>query len=479
VSEAVKKALVGEGGSPVDVANLLTEIRQSIREKAANGELVVPEFRPTQVRPTGEILQPVQLSEELSYLNQHWNDWYQEPEFTSHRKIFGSLLVKFKRKVVKFFWQAILEPYMNHERAFQMNLVRFLNSTARYIDQRDSEIFWELIHKIDADTKNLQTSLHRVSSNVDGTIRTVEKELGTQIADVSRHSQQTEATLQGIFAQVQTLESVARGIERVLGSTTRKPTLSESAPTTPSTDTIDPSTLPDLRYLLLENRYRGSEEAIYARQASYAEYLKDLPGDVVDLGCGRGELLDVLKNGNIPARGIDLDDAMIERCQEKKLPVQKADLFQFLKNAPAESIGGITALQVVEHLTPKALQEFIELSYRSLKPGGRIILETINPLSITALARNFFRDPTHEQPIHPDTLGFLLEMSGFAVQVRLDRSPYPEAAKLQPFELTPYLPAHWTHTVEVMNDNIIRLNELLFAPQDFALVAEKPVVKIS
>jgi O-antigen chain-terminating methyltransferase len=98
------------------------------------------------------------------------------------------------------------------------------------------------------------------------------------------------------------------------------------------------------------------------------------------------------------------------------------------------------------------------------------VLETINPQSVTALARNFFRDPTHIWPLHPDTLRFMMEMSGIRTNTILLKSPYPAEATLQPVEISPYLPARWRSTLEGMNDNIFRLNELLFGHQDYAIV---------
>ena len=98
-------------------------------------------------------------------------------------------------------------------------------------------------------------------------------------------------------------------------------------------------------------------------------------------------------------------------------------------------------------------------------------METINPQSVTALARNFFRDPTHIWPLHPDTVQFALEMIGFKVVDIMMRSPYPADAMLQPIELSAHLPARWLTGLQLMNDNVQRLNDLLFGHQDYCIIA--------
>jgi O-antigen chain-terminating methyltransferase len=131
----------------------------------------------------------------------------------------------------------------------------------------------------------------------------------------------------------------------------------------------------------------------------------------------------------------------------------------------------VFAVQVVEHLTRDELAELFKLVAVKVKPGGHAAFETINPQSYTALARNFFRDPTHVWPLHPDTLSFVMEMQGLKTEKVLYRSPYPAEAMLQPLELSPYLPGRWHILLQQINDNVKRLNDLLFGHQDYCIVA--------
>jgi SAM-dependent methyltransferase len=211
--------------------------------------------------------------------------------------------------------------------------------------------------------------------------------------------------------------------------------------------------LPD--YFAFESRMRGSVDAIRERQRRYVE---DFHGaaPVLDIGCGRGELLQLLREAGIEARGIDADADMVAYARGEGLDVEQADLVEYLERLEDGSLGGIFMGQVVEHLPPGVLVRSLELAARKLRPAGLLVAETINPLSPLAL-RHYFADLTHAQPLVPETLELLARQSGFAeTEVRYLNEPAERLTE-------PDDP--------VIAANVRRLNELLFAPLDYALVA--------
>jgi SAM-dependent methyltransferase len=222
--------------------------------------------------------------------------------------------------------------------------------------------------------------------------------------------------------------------------------------------------LEDWRYLRFENRFRGAEDEIRRHQAAFlADFAPG--GRVLDLGCGRGEFLELLGRGGFQAEGIDLNAEMIEVCRNKGLAVEQGDLLDRLAGRPDASLEGIFSSQVIEHLEPAALRRLIELAYVKLRPNGRLVLETVNPTSVFALVRIYFLDFTHRTPVHPQTLHFLLEAAGFAsVSVRYGRELDEE--KLQAIPPT-------DETSVIMNRNWDRLNHLLYGPADYAVVGRK------
>jgi SAM-dependent methyltransferase len=211
--------------------------------------------------------------------------------------------------------------------------------------------------------------------------------------------------------------------------------------------------LPD--YFAFESRMRGSVDAIRERQRRYVEDFRGA-APVLDVGCGRGELLQLLREAAIEARGIDADADMVAYARGDGLDVEQADLVEYLERLEDGSLGGIFMGQVVEHLPPALLVRSLELAARKLRPAGLLVAETINPLSPLAL-RHYFADLTHAQPLVPETLELLARQSGFAeTEVRYLNEPAERLTE-------PDDP--------VIAANVRRLNELLFAPLDYALVA--------
>ena len=211
--------------------------------------------------------------------------------------------------------------------------------------------------------------------------------------------------------------------------------------------------LPD--YFAFESRMRGSVEAIRERQRPYVDDLR-AAAPVLDVGCGRGELLQLLREAGVEARGIDADADMVAYARGDGLDVEQADLVEYLERQEDAALGGIFLGQVVEHLPPAVLVRALELAAAKLRAGGVLVAETINPLSPLAL-RHYFADLTHAQPLVPETLELLARQSGFAeTEIRYLNEPAERLTE-------PDDP--------VIAANVRRLNELLFAPLDYALVA--------
>lgn len=222
-------------------------------------------------------------------------------------------------------------------------------------------------------------------------------------------------------------------------------------------------------YFAFEARMRGSRADISARQRVYvADFRGAAP--VLDVGCGRGEFLVLLRQAGIEATGVDHDADMVAFCRAEGLPVKHVDALAHLMDLQDASLGGIFAAQVVEHMPPKQLVRFLELAAVKLRRGGILVAETMNPLSLVAL-KNYFADLTHAQPLVPETLVLLARQAGFAsTEVRLLNEP-PEEERLRPVELP--LDHAFDEARIALAANVARLNEVVFGPQDYALVARR------
>jgi glycosyltransferase involved in cell wall biosynthesis/SAM-dependent methyltransferase len=166
-------------------------------------------------------------------------------------------------------------------------------------------------------------------------------------------------------------------------------------------------------YRGFEDLFRGSEQMIRDRQRVYLPLLAGHE-PVLDAGCGRGEFLDLLKAAGIAYRGVDLDSDMVARCREKGHEnVEQGDLLELIERTPPNSLGAIFSAQVIEHLEFAQLRRFLELGLSRLRPGGLLIVETVNPHSAAAL-KAFWVDPTHEHPLFPETMLALCGLAGYA-----------------------------------------------------------------
>jgi 2-polyprenyl-3-methyl-5-hydroxy-6-metoxy-1,4-benzoquinol methylase len=217
----------------------------------------------------------------------------------------------------------------------------------------------------------------------------------------------------------------------------------------------------DSFYVAFEDVFRGTREDIKGRIRPYLDRLvlsgAGQPGKpIVDIGCGRGEWLEILKENHLQAYGIDANVMMVERARLSGLDVREADLVAHLRELPDASRSAITAFHVIEHLRFGVMVDFLDEALRALMPGGMLILETPNPENLRVGACAFYNDPTHRHPIPPELLRFLVEHRGFAET---------EIVRLHPFPVEEHL--------EASNADARRLNDLLFGPQDYAIIARR------
>ncbi|MEJ7604813.1 MAG: class I SAM-dependent methyltransferase [Bryobacteraceae bacterium] len=164
-------------------------------------------------------------------------------------------------------------------------------------------------------------------------------------------------------------------------------------------------------YARFAERFRGSEDYVRERQKFYLPMFAQLTS-VLDIGCGRGEFLELMRDAGVRARGIDLDEDSVQLCLRKGLDAGNADLFVYLAALPNATFDGIFSSQVVEHISPDRLPEMVRLCALKLREGGILVLETPNPECLAIFATHFYLDPTHTRPIPSGLLAFYMEESG-------------------------------------------------------------------
>ncbi|HEX5758291.1 MAG TPA: class I SAM-dependent methyltransferase [Thermoanaerobaculia bacterium] len=359
--------------------------------------------------------------------------WRGDREFPirSHRGLFGRLLVGWKR-LVRPLVKVPQNDLWERQRVFNLILLDHLERAKA------------------------------VESWHDARLLPLEGTLAEGLAEIMRHND-------ALFARVdQKLDGYRRDARDLLGSLGAALAALEGG--APSAETLGRAR-EEHGYFELERRYRGTEEEIAERIARYLPYLEG-KAPVLDLGCGRGEALALLRERGVAARGVDSSERMVALCRERGLDAEAADLFDALAGVKEESLGAAVSFHVVEHLPPPVLDRLVRLAWRALRPGGVLILETPNPLSLVVAARNFWLDPTHVRPVHPEALELLLRQAGFAEVERLELRPFPDKDRLPEIDLSS-LPRELHELADRVNRLRDRLDELLFGHQDYALIATK------
>jgi O-antigen chain-terminating methyltransferase len=359
-------------------------------------------------------------------------------------------------KVRRWAWEA-LAPTRARQTEFNAALVQVLNG---YLEET-GRLHARLRELASALVQYLQRVLPLVDlrDRMASALATTRAELILEAFDRRQESQARR--LQGLLALRDRLETVSAEVEAIRGAL-----LAGSPPPALATSVLRAAE--DSAYTAFENRFRGSREEIRARLADYAALFPGL-APVVDLGCGRGEFLDLLRERGIAARGVEGNASVVQHCRDRGLDVVHGDLLAFLRAEPTGGLGGVFAAQVAEHLPPAVLGQMLKEAHRALRPGGLLVLETVNPRSVVGFLEVYNRDLTHERPLHPDTLSFLAAASGFTdVRVEL-RSPVDPSSRLQPIP-SEGLPER---AATLLNENLERLNGLLYGPLEYALIARR------
>lgn len=216
----------------------------------------------------------------------------------------------------------------------------------------------------------------------------------------------------------------------------------------------------DSLYASFEDQFRGARSTIKEQLKFYLPLLRaaragTIGQPVLDVGCGRGEWLELLQEEGLHARGVDANGVLVEQCAARGLDVAKADALTYLRALAEDSLSALTGFHIIEHLSFLALVNLLDESLRVLRPGGLVILETPNPKNLVVGACNFYADPTHQRPLFPETIQFLLDQRGFA-QVRIEY--------LHPVDDSPVWQAE---------PGAQALHGWFYGPRDFAVIGSK------
>jgi O-antigen chain-terminating methyltransferase len=438
----------------INVEEIMATIRENIRRRKAAGELP-PDPDSVIISSTknfdeGESDNTFQ--HDLSFIHTNWDIHNNRYVISTHHPYIGKFLVK-GRQIVNGEVRRYVDPIISWQTEFNARTVRLISSISERCDalnQHQQEMETVLDSKIELatreQTKNLEFLRHELNAEIEARVqerqRIAEKLLNQMDTDIQAHA----------------------WIAHVLEERIQKDLVQISDP---------PAAIlkEDTNYFLFEERFRGSRDTIAQRQQVFLPYFEKC-SRVLDIGCGRGEFLEILKNHAIGGIGVDSDPDMVAYCRSRQLVVEHADAITYLETFEDKSLDGIFIDQVVEHLEPDYLIRLLALCHKKLKFGYFIVVETVNPLSFVSFV-NFYIDMTHKRPVHPETLQYLFSASGFRECEKKFFSPVSDDSRLKKIEAVPDLTENEKKNVDVYNHNVEMLNTVLFGAQDYAVVGKK------
>jgi SAM-dependent methyltransferase len=462
------------GVPEMDVEQVMERIRQRIRQRRSGGEAA------STSAPSLPALDDGAVTADFERL--HSAGDLRAIAFTSHRPLIGHVIVWTKTIVRK-----LLTPILDAQTAYNTagaRVMTWLRGGIEAVDRRHTQALAAANQRIERLEERLVAQATAARAELAAQATAVRAELAAQATAAREelaarvhvlgsqaqalHAEAVETARRSTADTVLRLARTERKLRRILHA------LETAAPETRRPDatpgpTRRPAPLadidPEFDYAGFEDRFRGSEQDIKERQRIYVPYFEGRE-HVLDIGCGRGEFLELLLAHGIKARGVDVDLDMVLECRDKDLDVVREDALTYLATLADDSVGGIFAAQVIEHLEPHRIIQLVTTCYRKLAPGAALILETPNPTCLMVFADSFYRDLSHVLPIHPDTAKFLLEAAGFQdVDVKF-------LAPVDPSLRMPRLDIPGA-AVEQFNQGIERLNSLLFGLQDYAVIGRK------
>ena len=482
--------MIGENNPEINVDELMAKIRDEVAKRKGQPQRVIKSSDADRSNLTlhlSYIESFLKNAENRAYTRTKWPDKLNRFPFNLSKKLqkatlkLLNFLFKDQREVNLNLLQALRESVVINRQLIAeiTSLKTQINENLQTVDtqlQATHERLQTVDTQLQATHEHLQTvdtqlqATHERLQTVDTQIQTTHERLQT----VDTQIQTTHERLQTVDTQIQTthehyirndsyVKNDLMQQQRLIGLFLEEARRRLPAPFDQEqlqTFVNEDEHLLDAFYVAFEDYFRGSREDILNRLKVYLPLIEqanigtpDAP--ILDIGCGRGEWLELLRDSGYISKGIDINRVMIEQCQARALDVIAADVIDYLQTLPENSLGAITGFHIIEHLPFKILMRLFAETVRVLKPQGLVIFETPNPENILVGSNNFYLDPTHHHPLPSATIQFIAEISGLCNIQVMKLHPYPENQQVAGEDLAQ------------------RFNHYFYGCQDYAIVGYK------
>jgi 2-polyprenyl-3-methyl-5-hydroxy-6-metoxy-1,4-benzoquinol methylase len=412
----------------------VVEIMRQVRERASSQRqkfALSSAASPRRNGQTAEDLRFLQSSQDLSQIR-----------FSSHRKVVGDIIVFVKRAL-----QQLLTPILERQSAYNVVSARLVAHLCERVEHMEEQV---------------ASALEILRAEETAFLEALREMVTGQLGAISQQQAEALQALQGeLAAQNRERRAQERHLTHLLEEA-RKRFAEPLDAQQVQTIVAEEGNALDAFFAPFDEQFRGSRDAIKQRLKVYVPMLKETQsgvdeGAILDLGCGRGEWLELLQEEGLRARGVDRNRVLVEECRLYGLDVVESDLIAYLCGLPSGSLSCVTGFHIIEHLPFEVVLKLLDETVRVLRPEGMAIFETPNPQNLLVSTHDFYLDPTHRHPIPSRLMKFVAEVRGLRRVKIMHLHPFPEAEQVEDAGL------------EVAK----RFNKLLYGPRDYAMIGWK------
>ncbi len=428
--------------APIDVKAIMQSIRARVKKDLAGQKPHVPKFVPPASQLFEGSTSRIVDREELNYLNAHWNDWLLPWEVSSHRPILGPLVVKAKTALREYILNVLLPDYFRSEKDFQLQVVRYLNANAYHVDQRDGDIFWQLVRKLDTDIQMVNERMDLLHQEGASALDALNVDTASRLQKLERHTGELlelgSKLQQSLQHQQQTISCILHDLAAAQGN------LPENQSEKP---------------LPLSSDYNSES---LARFAELANCFLNSEGKILDLGCADKALLKSLKQSGIEGAGVALSLEVMQAGEKEGLSVSLGQPEAYLANLEDQSLGGIFFSTAAVGADCLDLEELLKHAAQKVKSGGIFVFDCSSPKTMRSAACL----PSLQE------VETALRNNSFVPIKSVIQEDAANRKKLEQLAIPEYMPPNWQEILLTINKNSAMLNNALFGAE-FYVVAKK------
>ena len=475
----------------INVEEIMEKIRENIRRRKEAG------VYPPDPDPAAAPLTPAgsnsEIARDLAYLSSSWDIQNRGYFISSHRPVAGKVLVRgrelvhgeVRRYVDPVIWKQaefnrttgrVLEDLNRQVSGIESLRQQIQEDTSRQIQATIREVRSRLKGRLQEQDFEVRNGISEAEEQLQGEVAELVAQVKAEIAEEVREQIRAEVTeqVQSIILAMDTDIENRAWLAKVLEERIHETTGEESTPTD------RPSIASGINYFVFSEEIGKSWLKLGGTSCESPNVFDDvLPlfsncKNVIDIGCGRGALLQSLQNNNVGCYGVDLDETSLLYCRKFGLNVQLADAVEHLRSLEENSLDGVFIGQVLEHLPADAIYDLLRFSYEKMQYGSYIVIVVPNILSVLVSTNLFYLDPTHSTHTHPEVIKFILNSCGFREIQEKFYQPVSDSIKLSYVETSNAVESGVSEEVlKTLNSNTDKLNNMLFGYRDYCVFAKK------